>query len=148
RGSGSPGAYWCHSSVVGDPTSEQMLATRSRNSFRSHSRTVWSALVVASSRPSGLNATPLTAPGWPVRGAQTGWRVAGSHSRTVASALVVANSRPSGLNATPLTAPVWPVSGAPTGWPVAGSHSRTVASALVVVVANSRPSGLNATAVT
>ena len=77
--------------------------------------------------PSGLNATPLTQPVWPVSGWPTGWPVSASHSRTVPSALALASSVPSGLNATPLTKPVWPVSGWPSGCAgVAASHSRTV----------------------
>ena len=81
---------------------------------------------MASSCPSGLNATPATAPVWPVSGAPIGWPVAASHSRTVLSSLLLASRRPSGLNATPDTAAVWPVSGAPIGRPVSGFHSRTV----------------------
>jgi len=65
----------------------------------SHSRAVLSALAVASSRPSGLNATPLTSLVWPVRVRRCS-PVAGSHSRAVPSALAVASIRPSGLNAT------------------------------------------------
>ena len=66
----------------------------------SHSRAVLSMLPVASSRPSGLNVTPLTQPSWPVRVRRQS-PVAGSHSRAVPSSLAVASSRPSGLNATP-----------------------------------------------
>ena len=68
----------------------------------SHSRTVSSSLAEASRCPSGLNATPHTAPVWPVSGAPIGWPVAGSHSRTVPSALAEASRCPSGLNATPV----------------------------------------------
>ena len=50
-------------------------------------------------RPSGLNATPQTAPVWPVRVRRCS-PVAGSHSRAVPSPPAVASSRPSGLNAT------------------------------------------------
>ena len=53
-------------------------------------------------RPSGLNATPRTAPAWPVRVRRCS-PVAGSHSRAVSSLLAVASRRPSGLNATPST---------------------------------------------
>ena len=68
----------------------------------SHSRTVCRP-PVAMRVPSGLNATPGTAPVWPVSGSPTGWPVAGSHSRTVSSALPEAMRVPSGLNATPDT---------------------------------------------
>ena len=71
----------------------------------SHSRTVPSSPAEASRRPSGLNATAITAPVWPVRVACSA-PVAGSHSRTVPSSLAEASSRPSGLNATAITAPV------------------------------------------
>ena len=40
----------------------------------SHSRTVLSSLAEASRCPSGLNATPITAPVWPVSGAPTAGR--------------------------------------------------------------------------
>ena len=92
----------------------------------SHSRTVPSLPALASSRPSGENATLLTPPAWPSRVA-AGWPVAGSHSRTVPSLPALASSRPSGENATLWTPPVWP-SRVAAGWPVAGSHSRTVPS--------------------
>ena len=81
----------------------------------SHSRTVLSSLALASRCPSGLNATPLTAPVWPVSGSPRGWPVSASHSRTVPSALALARRCPSGLNATPFTPPVWPVSGCADG---------------------------------
>ena len=69
-----------------------------------HSRTVPSASALASSVPSGLNATPGTPNrgllvAW--RGAPTGWPVAGFHSRTMPSPPALASSLPSGLNATP-----------------------------------------------
>ena len=50
-----------------------------------HSRTMPSAPAVASSLPSGLNATPNTLPPEPVsagRGAPTGCPVTGFHNRT------------------------------------------------------------------
>ena len=75
-----------------------------------HSRTVPSAPALASSLPSGLNATPYT-PSWrwsAWRGAPTGWPVAGFHSRTVPSTSALASSLPSGLNATPYTPPAVP----------------------------------------
>ena len=78
-----------------------------------HSRTVPSTPAVASRCPSGLNATPVTGPVWPVSGSPRGWPVSGFHSRTVPSSLAVASRCPSGLNATPVTGPVWPVSGSP-----------------------------------
>ena len=103
---------------------------------------------LASSLPSGLNATPNTPPWGPVawRGAPTGWPVAGFHSRTVPSAPALASSLPSGLNATPCT-PSRAAAGRGgarrRGWPVAGFHSRTVPSP--PALASSLPSGLNAT---
>ena len=56
-------------------------------------------LAVASRRPSGLNASELTAPAWPSR---VRWHlpVAASQSRAVASELAVATCAPPGLNAT------------------------------------------------
>ena len=66
-----------------------------------------SAPALASSLPSGLNATPVTPP-WALvawRGAPAGWPVAGFHNRTVPSAPALASSLPSGLNATPVTPP-------------------------------------------
>ena len=81
--------------------------------------------------PSGLNATPVTAPVWPVSGAPTGWPVSASHSRTVSSPLADGQPVPVGAERhTAYTVPVWPVSGAPTGWPVSAFHSRTVPSPL------------------
>src|SRR5262252_4346663 len=74
---------------------------------RSHSRAVLSRLVVASSVPSGLNATPYTAALWRVS-VRPGWPVAGSHSRAVLSSLAVASRLPTGLNATPNTESLWP----------------------------------------
>ena len=69
----------------------------------SHSRTVPSPPALASSVPSGLNATPHTLYRALVarRGAPTGSLVAGFHSRTVPSPSALASSVPSGLNATP-----------------------------------------------
>src|SRR5262249_48309983 len=60
-----------HSPLVGGPNWSQMLANGLLRSAGSHSRTMWSALAVASSRPSGLNATPFTVSVWPVSGART-----------------------------------------------------------------------------
>jgi hypothetical protein len=74
---------------------------------RFHSRTVPSPPALASSLPSGLNATEVR-PVWASR-APMGCLVAGFHSRTVPSAPALASSLPSGLNATsnaPLRAPV------------------------------------------
>ena len=94
-----------------------------------HSRTAPPPSALASSVPSGLNATAET----PLKGmvaaigAPTGWPVAGFHSRTVPSPPPLASSLPLGLNATAYT-PCMALAcmGAPTGWPVAGFHSRTV----------------------
>ena len=111
-----------------------------------HSRTVPSPPPLASSLPSGLNATPDT-PFWALacRGAPAGRPVAGFHSRTVPSPPPLASSLPSGLNATPDTVDTglaaWRV--LPAGRPVAGFHSRTVPSP--PPLASSLPSGLNAT---
>ena len=72
----------------------------------SHNRTLPSASALASSLPSGLNATPFTPTASPVvsaRMVRTGWPVAGSHNRTLPSASALASSLPSGLNATPIT---------------------------------------------
>jgi hypothetical protein len=60
-------------------------------SWASQSRTVPSALVLASWRPSGENATPSTELVWPSRVA-VGWPVVGSQSRTVSLALAPAAS--------------------------------------------------------
>ena len=72
----------------------------------SHNRTVPSASALASSLPSGLNATPSTPPplGLAARIVRSAWPVAGSHNRTVPLAPALASSLPSGLNATPFTA--------------------------------------------
>ena len=92
--------------------------------------------VLASSLPSGLNATalkPLSALALAGRGAPAGRPVTGFHSRTYPSASALASSLPSGLNATPYT-PVDPPlgpgkvsagSGAPAGRVVTGFHNRT-----------------------
>ena len=70
----------------------------------SHNRTVPSPSALASSLPSGLNATRSRRVGAGVgEGAPMGWPVAGSHNRTLPSAPALANSLPSGLNATPFT---------------------------------------------
>ena len=111
----------------------------------SHSRTVLSLPALASWRPSGENATPLTDPAWPVEGGGAASPLAGSHSRTVWSPLLLASWRPSGENATLRTQPSWPVR-VPRCSPVAGSHSRTSRSSLAL--ASWRPSGENATACT
>ena len=110
-------------------------------------------------RPSGLNATALTALPLPVvKGWPSGRGCAGSatfHSRTVPSSLPLARVRPSGLNATARTGLLLLATNRPLvrGWPsgrgCAGSatfHSRTVPSTLPL--ARVRPSGLNATAKT
>jgi hypothetical protein len=68
-------------------------------------RSVPPVSAVASSLPSGLNATLGT--GWWVleacRGEPTALPVAGFHNRTVPPQSAVASSLPSGLNATPIT---------------------------------------------
>ena len=68
-----------------------------------HSRTVPSPAPLASSLPSGLNATaavPSLGPEPIWTGAPTGRPVAGFHSRIVPSPMPLASSVPSGLNAT------------------------------------------------
>src|ERR1700724_3636698 len=94
----------------------------------SHSRTIPSSLLLASSRPSALSATPWTGPVCPCNVASSR-PVLASHNRTVLSALPLASSRPSALSATPQTPLVCPSSVA-NGRPVLASHSRTVPSAL------------------
>src|SRR5215204_285454 len=69
----------------------------------SHKRTVLSTLVLASSLPSGLNATSSTQAVWPLRGSPCCLPLSTFHKRTVLSPLAVASSSPSGLNSTPLT---------------------------------------------
>src|SRR5205807_2312517 len=91
-------------------------------------RTVALPSSLASSLPSGLNASPYTPAGSFWRGAPTGWPVSGFHSRTVPLASALASSLPLGLNATTVTPPwepepVW--RGASAAWPVTGFHSRT-----------------------
>src|SRR6478736_7592804 len=79
-----------------------------------HNRTVLSSLPETMRPPSGLNATLLTGPVWPVSGAPISRPVPASHTRTVVSLLPETMRAPSGLNATPHAPSVWPVSGAPT----------------------------------
>ena len=69
-----------------------------------HSRVL--ALAVASSRPSGLNATPQTVPGRGRSGCAGTRRWPGPTAAPCWSPLPVASSRPSGLNATPVTTAV------------------------------------------
>ena len=69
----------------------------------SHNRTMPSPSALASSLPSGLNATPFTRPEVSARMVRTAWPVAGSHNRTMPSLSALASSLPSGLNATPPT---------------------------------------------
>ena len=84
------------------------------------------ASALASSFPSGLNATACTA--LPAcSGEPDGRPEAGFHSRTVPSAWALASSVPSGLNATPVTA-LPACSGELDGWPVATPHSPIVPS--------------------
>ena len=109
----------------------------------SHSRTVPSSPALASSRPSGENATASTPPVWP-----RGWRRAGRWPGPTAAPCRrrrrwPAAARP-GENATARPCRCGPARVA-AGWPVAGSHSRTVPSS--PALASSRPSGENATAV-
>ena len=74
----------------------------------SHSRTVPSSPPDDTRcRPSGLNATAVTAASCPRRDADLAATVAASHNRMVLSALPVAMRVPSGLNATLFTASSW-----------------------------------------
>ena len=66
----------------------------SDDAYAGHNRTVVSSLADAKRRPSGLNATPVTAEVWPVSGAPTGCPVSASHSRTVVSSLADAKQTP------------------------------------------------------
>src|SRR5215472_10235171 len=101
-----------------------------------------SALPMARVLPSGLNATEVIRPVWPVRGAPTGRLVARSHTRTVWSGLVLARILPSGLNATEVIGPTGPVRAVICRW-AATSHNKMVPVSLPV--ARVLPSGLNAT---
>jgi len=92
-GIGSPGAYCSQSCGDGGPTILQRLSYGFTVPAMSHSRTVVSSPAVASSRPSGLNATDVTPLVCPVMGSPTWRRVVTSHNRTVASEPVVASSR-------------------------------------------------------
>ena len=94
--------------------------------------------------PSGLNATLVTQPAWPLR-ANSSLPVALSQIFTVWSPLADARRWPSGLNATLVTAPAWPLR-AKSSLPVALSQIFTVWSSLPE--ARRWPSGLNATLLT
>ena len=91
----------------------------------SHSRTVVSALALASRCPSGLNATDVTKPVWPV----SGCRGVGRCRRSTAAPCVVAGGgQPVPVGAERHRGHRVGVSGQwwPRGWPVSASHSRTV----------------------
>ena len=113
-----------------------------------HARTVPSPSPVASSLPSGLNATACTpytllVVAWRVA---TGRPVAGFHSRTVPSPQPAGQQLAVGAERHPAHAGIRAgagLEGTPTGRPVAGFHSRTVPSP--PPLASSLPSGLNAT---
>src|SRR4029079_17322536 len=68
-----------------------------------HTRSVASLLAAARRRPSGLNATLVTASVWPVSGLPRGWPVSAPHSRTVASSLALASRCAPGAKRTPHT---------------------------------------------
>jgi hypothetical protein len=87
RVSGSPAVAHTAAAAVADPVSQ--------------SRTVWSALPAAMTRPPGLNATEYTCPAGPFRSARkNGVELAGvRHSQTVPSVTPAASVCPSGLNA-------------------------------------------------
>src|SRR5262249_18572645 len=78
----------------------------------SQSRTVPSPLAEASCRPSGRNATEVTASVCP-RSASSSLPVAASQSRTVRSVPPEAVRRPSGLKATPQPSPPLPAQAPP-----------------------------------
>ena len=94
----------------------------------SHNRTVPSSPAEASRSPSGLNATPITAPSWPVERVTDGSPVAGSHNRTVPSAPAEASRRPVRAERHPTTHAGVAGEGFTDASPVAGSHNRTVPS--------------------
>ena len=77
--------------------------------------------------PSGLNATLVTGPVWPVSGRRGAGRCRRPTAAPSCPQLPEAMRLPSGLNATLVTAAVWPLRVA-DGWPVSASHSRTVLS--------------------
>ena len=89
--------------------------------------------------PSGLNATALTAPTWPLSARPSGRRVCASQNATVPSVPATARTSPSGLAATASCALPFGAVG-PTGRPRA-SHSRRVRS---YPAEASVPSGVNA----
>src|SRR5262245_62345327 len=104
-----------------------------------HSRTVPPEPTVASSLPSGLNATSDTRWAWEPVGRGALWRGTGPHSRTV-PLLPTATGMPLGLNDTPISLP-WVWRGAPEDWRVAGVQSRPVARP--ASAGGSLPAGLN-----
>ena len=87
----------------------------------SHSRTVPSTLALARVLPSGLNATEVTEPVWPVRELPACRPAATGHNRTGPFMLPLARVLPSGLNATETiteyTPLVWPVTRSLIGCP-------------------------------
>ena len=116
----------------------------SRPVLASHSLTVRSADVEASSEPSGEKATARTQLVCPSSFC-TSRPVLASHSLTVSSFDVEASSEPSGEKATAFTERVYP-SSFYTSRPVLASYSLTVRSANIE--ASSEPSGEKATAFT
>src|SRR6516225_8205378 len=131
-----PGTHRAHSAPVRDrPAKAHRYRARSAavamfcpGAATFQNRTVWSELPLAKVLRSGLNATELTGPVWPVRAAICWW-VATSHNWTLPPAPPLARVVPSGLNATEKTGPLG-TRGAPIGWWVATSHSNTVPSEL------------------
>jgi hypothetical protein len=117
--------------------------TRLRSVMPAHSRTVWSALALASRVPSGDQATEHTAPVWTLSGgAPRGRPLAVSQIRTVRSQPPLARRVPSGDQATDSTDSVWPFR-VWSWWPLAVSQIRTVSSWLAL--ASRVPSGDQAT---
>jgi hypothetical protein len=92
----------------------------------SQSLTVLSLLLEAMIFPSGLKATEITAPLWPLRGSPTWAPEEASQSLTVLSLLLEAMIFPSGLKVTEVTPLMWPSRGSPTWAPEEASQSLTV----------------------
>src|SRR5262245_63872393 len=109
----------------------------------SHNLTVRSMLPEARRRPSGLQATAVTARRCPRR-VKAGLALGVIHPWTLLSVVAAARIRPSGPTKATLATPVWSgVSVLKNSRAVAVSHARTHPSGLPA--ATHRPSALNAT---
>src|SRR3989442_828391 len=115
---------------------DSLLSTSANGA--SHSRTIPSSLLLASSRPYALSATRRTPLVWPCN-VDSNRPLLASHSRTVLSWLPLASSCPSAESATPRTPLAWPCNVA-SSRPLGASHRRTVPSSLLL--ASIRPLGL------